>query len=130
MSEHEKHEWLLKHSGSSLFDTCVTVHIFKETKTVELISSQFDSIHIIGIVLDVLPRYGINAWLDESNYEDVRNPSWDLIYVLSGVRYRCLVATIPDYSIKDGIQRNDPRRVIGKQTTVTLSRFVENAETN
>ena len=130
MNTPEEHKWLLKHSGSSLFDTCVTVHIHEKTKTVELISEQFDSIHISGLVLDVLPRYEIYAWLDESNYKDVRNPEWDLIYVLCGVRYRCLVAVIPDYSIKDGIQRNDPRRVVGKQTTLTLTRFVETAETH
>lgn len=119
----KKYEWRLKHSGSSLRDTNISVLINAEEKTVELTSDRFDSVHIGGFVLDVLPRYGVNAALDESDYENVKNPSWDLIYVLDGVKYRCLVAVIPDYSIKDGIPRGDPRRVIGKQTAVTLSMF-------
>ena len=119
----EEHEWLLKHGSSSQRDTHLTLKIDAETKTVELVSEHFDSVHISNFVLDVLPRYGINAALDESNYENVKNPSWDLIYVFSGVKYRCLVAVIPDYSIKDGSPRFNPRRVIGKQTTVTLSVF-------
>lgn len=125
MNTPEEHEWILKHSGSSIHDTFVTVCIHAETKTVELISEQFDSIHIGGLVLDVLPRYGVNASFDESNYKDVKSPGWDLIYILGGVKYKCLVAVIPDYSVRDQIPRNDPHRVIEKQTTVTLRKFVE-----
>ena len=82
----EEHEWLLKHGSSSQRDTHLTLKIDAETKTVELVSEHFDSVHISNFVLDVLPRYGINAALDESNYENVKNPSWDLIYVFSGVK--------------------------------------------
>ena len=113
--------WILKHSGSSLRDTHLTVEINQETKTVEITSSQFDSVHIVGFVLNVLPNYGVNAALDESDFDNVRNPTWALIYVLGGVKYKCLVAVIPDYSIKDGVPRGDPRREIGKQTAVTLT---------
>ncbi len=117
----EAHGWILKHSGSSLRDTHITVQIHHQTKTVELISGQFDSVHICGFVLNVLPRYGVDAALDESDFEHVRSPTWDVVYVLGGVKYRCLVAVISDYSIKDNISRGDPRRVIGPQTTVTLT---------
>ena len=120
-AEPEAHGWILKHTGSSLRDTHFTVQINHQKKTVELISGQFDSVHIGGFVLNFLPRCGVTAALDESDYENVRSPTWDLIYILCGVRYRCLVAVIPDYSIKDNIPRGDPRRVIGKQTTVTLT---------
>ena len=123
-AQQETHGWILKHSSSSsLRDTHITVQINRETKTVELTSGQFDSVHIGGFVLNALPKYGVNAALDESDFDNVRNPTWDLIYVMGGVKYKCLVAVIPDYSIKDGVPRGDPRREIGKQTTVTLTRI-------
>ena len=42
MSADTENKWLLKHTGSSLRDSYVIVKIDEETKTVELISEQFD----------------------------------------------------------------------------------------
>lgn len=116
MSADTENKWLLKHTGSSLRDSYVIVKIDEETKTVELISEQFDSVHIIDFVLNVLTKYGVNAALDESDCENTRRPDWHVIYILGGVEYKCLVAVIPEYGKKSGT---------GKKTTVTLRRFVE-----
>ena len=115
-----EHQWLLKHSGTSLRDLLVTVQIDEERKTVELISNGFDSVQIAGLVIKVLPGYGINAVLDESNYDDVKKPTWRLLYRLAGVRFTCTVTVINDYSIKDGRAYDDPLKSYSKQTTVRL----------
>jgi hypothetical protein len=123
----EEHKCLLKHSGTSLRDLPVTVQIDRNTKTVELVSAGFDSVQIAGLVTHILPNYGVNAIRDESKYDDVKRPSWRLLYKLDEVRFICTVTIINDYSVSDGRDYNDPLKSYAKQTVVRLNSLAEDA---